>query len=113
METQMGIEEIEEVPLPHFPDSAKPVFRGRSVPFLQKVFKLFAVLPAVIQMLNDAVIANCARQVCALKTQEQDSRPCRGSPRPLPPPPALREAMAQLGASVPGPLSGSPINYTK
>lgn len=65
METQMGIEEIEEVPLPHFPDSAKPVFRGRSVPFLQKVFKLFAVLPDIVQMLNDAVIANCA-----LKTQE-------------------------------------------
>ena len=89
---------------PHFPGSTQPVFRGSSVPFLQKVFKLFAVLPAIIQMLNDAVVADCARQIRTLKTQEQELHPHQRRPRPLPPPAAFAQAMAQLGASVQMPL---------
>lgn len=70
-QTKLKIQGGEIVPPPHFPRSTQPVFRGSSVPFLQKVFKLLAVLPAVIQMLNDAVVANCARQICTLKTEQQ------------------------------------------
>lgn len=76
METKMRIQEREVVSLPHFPDPTKPTVRESSVPFFQKVFKLFAVLPAIVQMLNDAVIANCASQIRALKTQEWDSHAC-------------------------------------
>lgn len=32
----------------HFPGSTQPVVEDSSIPFLQKVFELFAVLPAII-----------------------------------------------------------------
>lgn len=55
-------------------------------------------------MLNYAVIANCACQICTLKTQEQQSHPGQCSPWALPPQAAFAQAMAQLGASVQVPL---------